>query len=340
MSESPQSKGGQQRAAKLTTEERREIARAAAKARWAKMRDPSRVPEADSQGILQIGDVDLEVYVLDDKRRVISKRAMANALRLQSEGGNAFVRSMSRKGIRSALSENLVQKIENPIFFKPLSGDSADGYEAETLIEVCDALIEARNLGVLHSSQFFLAIQAEIIVRSAAKVGIIALVDEAAGYTDKAKDEYKRLFDGFIRKEFRQWEKEFPDKFFDMIYKMYGLKRQKPDSTRHPQFFGHFIRKYIYYPLANSNGAILEKLEEKNPVVYDSGGRKYKFTQWLTDHVGLPAFRQHLWQVVGIGEASLDKAQFDRGFYRAFPEAVPRKHGDQLDFLDKLIGNT
>jgi len=181
-----------------------------------------------------------------------------------------------------------------------------------------------------------LAIQAEIIIRSAAKVGIVALVDEAAGYVDRAKDEYRKLFDGFIRKEFQQWEKEFPDKFFDMIYKMYGLKRQRPDTTKHPQFFGHFIRKYIYYPLANSNGAILEKLDEKNPVVYDNGGRKYKFTQWLTDHVGLPAFRQHLWQVVGIGEASTNKEQFDRGFYRAFPEAIPRKNSDQLDFYDML----
>jgi hypothetical protein len=57
----------------------------------------------------------------------------------------------------------------------------------------------------------------------------------------------------------------YPDKFFDMIYKLYGLKRKNPDSTKHPQFFGKFIRKYIYYPLANSHGAILEHLEQKNP---------------------------------------------------------------------------
>ncbi|WP_334127761.1 P63C domain-containing protein [Sneathiella sp.] len=331
-----QTLGGEARAKNLTPSERSEIAKAAAAARWSKLRDPNRIPEADSQGTLNIGDVGLEVYVLDDKRRVISKKAMANALRLQSDGGNAFLRTMSRKGVRSVLSPSLVEKIENPIYFRPLTGDSADGYEAETLIEVCDALIEAKNKEKLHTSQYFLAIQAEIIIRSAAKVGIVALVDEAAGYVDRAKDEYRKLFDGFIRKEFQQWEKEFPDKFFDMIYKMYGLKRQRPDTTKHPQFFGHFIRKYIYYPLANSNGAILEKLDEKNPVVYDNGGRKYKFTQWLTDHVGLPAFRQHLWQVVGIGEASTNKEQFDRGFYRAFPEAIPRKNSDQLDFYDML----
>lgn len=328
--------GGHERARRLTTEQRREIAQKAAEVRWARIRDPNRIPEADSDGVLRIGDVDLDVYVLKDRRRVINKKAMARALHLKSEGGNAFMRTMSRKGVRSAVSEKLLEKIENPISFKGLKGDLADGYEAEVLIEVCDALIQARNDEALAPSQKFLAIQAEIIVRSAAKIGIIALIDEATGYTDKTKDEYKRLFDQFIRSEFRQWEQEFPHKFFDIIYRIYGLKRQKPDSTKHPQFFGHFIRRYIYYPLANSNGVILEKLEEKNPVVYDGGGRKYKLFQYLSDHIGINAFRQHLWQVVGMGEAAIDRVQFERGFYRAFPGAIPKKSSDQYDFLGKL----
>jgi hypothetical protein len=179
--------------------------------------------------------------------------------------------------------------------------------------------------------------QAEFIVRSAAKVGIIALVDEATGYSDRSIDEYRKLFDQFVKSELRQWEKEFPDKFFSMIYRLYGLKRQRPDSSRHPQFFSHFIRKFIYFPLANSNGAILEKLEEKNPVVYSGGGRKHKLFQYLSEEIGVNTFRQHLWQVVGIGEASTDKSAFERSFYRAFPEAAPRKNGEQMDFLDLLL---
>ena len=109
------------------------------------------------------------------------------------------MRSMSRKGIRSAFDEKLIQKIENPLYFKPLKGDLADGYDVEDLIEVCDALIEARNRGMLHSRQEFLGRQAEIIVRSAAKLGIIALVDEAVGYVDKRKDEYRQLFGKDVR---------------------------------------------------------------------------------------------------------------------------------------------
>lgn len=332
MSASGPSRGGQERAKRLSAEQRKEIARQAAQARWARIEDPAALPEAESDGKLPIGEIEVEVYRLTDRRRVISKRAMAKVLGLKSEGGSAFMRTMTRKGVRSGLPENLLHRLENPIHFKPLTGDLADGYLAEDLIDVCNGLIAADRAGKLHSSQHFLAIQAEIIVCATAKLGINKLVDEAVGYVSDRKDEYRKLFNKFIADECRQWEKEFPPKFFDALYRLYGLKRVDPTSNKHPQFFGKFIRKYIYHPLASSNGAILEMLEEKNPVVYANGGRKYKLHQWIDKEVGIFAFRQHLWQTVGIAEASKTKAAFDVGFYRAFPEATP--FGHQWGLLD------
>jgi hypothetical protein len=342
--DTPQSQGGKARAARLSSDTRREIAVRAAQARWAKLPDPNEIPRASHQGLLPIGDVEVEVYRLVDGRRLIAKSAMAKALNLKSDGGNAFLRTVTRKGVRSAISESLWSKIDNPIVFKYLGDDSedgqaptADGYEATTLIEVCDALIQARNDDLLAPSQAFLAVQAEIIMRSAAKLGIIALVDAATGYIeDIKKEEYLRLWKEFVSSEFRQWELEFPPQFADMIYKIYGLKRKDPKSFKHPQFFGWFTKRYIYHPLANSKGAILDLLDEANPVVYAGGRRKYRLHQFLTEQVGLPALRQHLWQTIGIGAASRDKTEFDRGFYRAFPEAIPRKNTDQFDFLDQL----
>jgi len=211
--------------------------------------------------------------------------------------------------------------------YKPADGlGVAHGIEAILLPKICNTLLKVRDAKAHHPSQEAIIAQADIIMRGFAEVGIIALVDEATGFIDdKAKDEYRELFRDFIRRECKQWEKEFPDAFFDTIYRLYGLP--KGEKGKHPQFFGKFIRKYIYAPIANSKGAILEQLDEKNPVIYKRGGRRYKLFQFLTDDVGTPAFRAHLWQVVGIGNASRNTGEFDRSFYRAFPQ-----NGKQMEF--------
>ena len=340
MARSIQSKGGEARAKALTTEVRREIAAKAAQARWAKINDPKALPHASLKGPLTIGNVTVQAYRLNDGRRVISKKGMADVFGLKSTGGNAFLRSMTRPGVRSEIDHELWENIENPIYFKIVDPDSgndvggtADGYEAATLIDVCKAIVSAYLNNKLHAKQYFLYARAEIIMRASAKLGITALVDDAVGYRpDVARQEYQKLFKQFILDECRDWEKEFPDKYLDMIYRLYGLKRVNPDSTKAPKFFGKFTRKYVYFPLAHSNGAILAELDKKNPVVYACGGRKYKMFQFIEEQLGLPALRQHIWQVIGIGGVSSNKDQFDRNFYKAFPEAVPVGMNYEIDF--------
>lgn len=336
---SKQSEGGNERAKRLSPEERRAIAIRAAQARWAKIPDPNELPTATHQAPMKIGAVSVDAYRLKDGRRMLSKAAMATVLGLKSEGGSAFMRSMTRPAVRNAL-EDIWDRVENPQHFRSMptdlwpQGQIIDGYEGEVLIDICEVLIDVGRSGKLSKSQEFLAKNAEIIVRSAAKLGIIGLIDEAVGFTDKGRDEYRSLFQQFIREQWAQWHQEFPDQFADMMYKIYGIKRLDPGSTRHPRFFAKFIRKFIYHPLANSRGKILEMLDEKNPVVYANGGRRYKLWQFLSDEVGLPAFRAHLWQVVGIGNASTNINQFSRNFYRAFPEAVPFGHQYGFDLDD------
>lgn len=65
----------------------------------------------------------------------------------------------------------------------------------------------------------------DIIVRALAKVGIIALVDEATGYQEdknRAKDELQKFLNQFLTEEASKWVKIFNDSFFEMIYKMRG----------------------------------------------------------------------------------------------------------------------
>ena len=155
MSDSKQSLGGIARRDALPPEIRKSIAEKAAAARWGKPGSLAEMPEADSQGVLPIGDVTVEVYVLKDRRRLIHKRGMARALGLKSEGGNAFMKTISRRGLGSVISPDLWETIANPIEFQPLNGDPAHGYRAETFIDVCNAIIDANKLGLLARSQLF-----------------------------------------------------------------------------------------------------------------------------------------------------------------------------------------
>jgi hypothetical protein len=147
------SAGGIARAQKLSDERKREIARNAARVGR---------PRATHQGRMALGDLELDCYVLSDGRRVFHKRGMAKALGLKSAGGNAFMKTISRKGVGSNISSKLREKIENPIKFKPLSQEQAHGYEAAVLAEIARAIVDARDSGsqksfLMHSPRWALS---------------------------------------------------------------------------------------------------------------------------------------------------------------------------------------
>jgi hypothetical protein len=316
-------KGGHARAKKLTPNERRQIARKAAIARWAAT-NRSGIPIAEYEGILELvpGFI-LECYVWKQNgkpKRAFHKRGLARNLGMKSGGGNVFMRTINRKGLGSEISTELRQKLDNPLILQKKSGDPIHTYDHTVMIDVCKAIWQAAKMGKLHYSQGFLVKHAEMIIIASAKLGLAALIDEATGYfKDKRKEEYRELWNEFIREQAREYASEFPDQFYDIIYRLYNLRRNPIVKNQHPKFFGGITNKYIYTPLAHSYGALLEILKEKNPVIYKNGGRRYKLFQFLSDVVGLPALRAHMWQIIGIGNASRSKESFDRAFKRAFP---------------------
>ena len=328
-------RGGIARANSLTTDKLRDIAKKGASARW----DDS-IEIAKRAGELQLGEIIIPCAVLEDGTRVLSERAITKAFggkrggshwrRLKENPDGAYLPVFLSAGnikpyIISELRDSLARR---RLYRIKKGGSTAYGIEATLLPKICNVYLKMRDAGnALTVSQIPLSIQADVIMRGLAEVGIVALIDEATGHIEeKHKEEYRELFREFIRKECREWEKEYPNQFFDLLYRLYELP--KPNNGKHPKFFGKFIRKYIYIPLANSNGAILETLDEKNPVIYQNGGRRYKMHQFLSEMIGVPAFRAHLWQVIGIGNSSLTKESFDRGFSRAFP-----KKGDQNELI-------
>ena len=66
---------------------------------------------------------------------------------------------------------------------------------------------------------------AEIIVRASAKVGIIALVDEATGYQKVRRDRDLQLkLQAFIADDMQEWARMFPQDFWYELARLEGIK--------------------------------------------------------------------------------------------------------------------
>lgn len=281
-----------------------------------------KTPEATHRGILPLGGMQLDVYVLEDGRRVFAKRGMARALGLKSEGGNAFLKTLGRKNVGSEITEELREKLDNPIVFNIAGADPGHGYEAEVLVEVSKAVARADEAGKLLESQKTMAAQAKAIVSALAKVGIAALIDEATGYqTERSPDALRLLVQAYIEKEQREWEKEFPDDFYLTLNKVYGSDPYIARASgalviNKPQHFGNFTNKYVYGPL--EDGEVLKELQRLNPRIAATGSRKDKLHQFLTKGYGLEKVREQRQEVLTMLKLSDDIDDFKRLYEKRF----------------------
>ena len=283
---------------------------------------------ATHRGILPIGGLQLECYVLEDGRRVFAKRGMARALGLKSEGGNALLKTLSGKKLGSEIDEELRKNLENPILFDISGADPGHGFEAETLVDVCKAVVRADDAGKLLASQKPMANQAKAIINALAKVGIAALVDEATGYqTERGPDALRLLVQAYIEKEQREWEKEFPDDFYLTLNKVYGsdpyiAKASGAMVINKPQHFGNFTNKYIYGPL--EDGEVLKELQRLNPKIKATGTRKEKLHQFLSKGYGLEKLREQRQEVLTMLKLSDNIDDFKRLYEKRFGSTDPQ----------------
>lgn len=116
------------------------------------------------------------------------------------------------------VDNDILSRIENPIKFTQKGGRDnvldAYGYEVTILIDICSAVIDANRAGDFNDTT--IVRNADIIIRSVAKVGIIALVDEVTGYNkdkSRAKDELQQFLNKFINREMSKWIRTFDDDF-------------------------------------------------------------------------------------------------------------------------------
>lgn len=297
-------KAARMRAEILPPERRTEIARRAAEARWGGK--PAQATHGSEDHPLVIGDIKLPCYVLENDTRVLTQGGFTGALGMARGGSmiagmNRLQLFVSRKGINSYFSNDLVERIANPISFITPSGVRAHGFEATLLADVCEGVLKAREAGVLQTQQLGIAAKCEILVRGFARVGIIALVDEATGYQkDRARDALAKILEQFIAKELQPYIRLFPAEFYENLYRLRGLEFPE-DTAKRPQYFGHLTNDIIYARLAPG---VLEELKRVVPHRESGKGRKYPFTRRLTEEIGHPKLREHLVSVTTIMKLS------------------------------------
>lgn len=311
-------KGGVARAAALTAERRSEIARNAVAARWHR-----EIPRATHTGILIIGDAEIPCYVLENGERVLSTRGIMKSLRRTWRGrkyaGTELPVFLEANNLKPFLPKEL-GPVLSPKVFRTDTGVIGEGFSAEILPIVCETYLAARDADKLTLPQLGVAKQCEILARGLARVGVIALVDEATGYQEvRDKIALQAILDAYLRKELAAWAKRFPDEFYEHIFRLRGWK-WKGRSKNPPQVVASYTKDIVYARLAPQ---ILEELERRNPI--DGGRRKGAHHQLLTDDVGHPALAQHLHAVVTLMRVSKNWNQFKLMLDVAHP-----KRGDTL----------
>lgn len=330
-------RGGIARAEKLSPEERSKAARHAALARW--NQDLTEAVCGSPDQPLRIGDIEIECYVLDDGTRVLTQASFLEALgrhrkaNVRREGGEEPMPAILQgKAIYPYISQEVREK-SRPITFRPPSGGRASGYNAELLPVVCEIYLQARDAGKLPKNQEHVAKQADILIRGLARVGIIALVDEATGYQElRARNALSKILEAFIAKELQAWVRTFPDDFYGELFRLRGL--DYPQATvQRPQYFGHLTNDIVYKRLAPG---VLEELKKVTP--RDEKGRaRHKYFQRLTTNVGYPKLREHLGSVVTLMKLSRDWQDFAMKLDQIHPRVG---HTLPLPFDDEPMADT
>lgn len=319
-------KAAKARAKSLSPERRAEIAKKAAKSRWDEPILMATHGSVDHP--LQIGDISIPCYVLEDGKRVLSLGGMVQALGMSigsasGRQGDRLYQFATGKNISPFISSDMLSRMSKPVRFQaPSGGTPASGYEATILADLCDAVLAARAAGALRSDQLHIAKQCEILVRGFARVGIIALVDEATGYQkERAKDALATILEAFIAKELQPWIRTFPTDFYQEMFRLRGLPF--PSTTvRRPQYFGVLTNNVVYDRLAPGVREELQKGVPRN----EAGRPTAKYFQKLTQNTGYPKLRELLGSVVTLMKLSNNWNDFMDKLNRLHPkygETIP-----------------
>lgn len=270
------------------------------------------------EGTLDLGGFTLPCYVLKNGTRVLSGRGMQDALKMvdsiegQQTAGTRLSRYLEQKTLKPFIFNN-----KEADHFKPIicykGEQKINGYEASILIDICDGFLEARKNIQLSPRQSIIAEQCEILVRSFAKVGLIALIDEATGYQhERELDELQKILKAYISEELLPWQKRFPDIYYKELFRLNGWDYSVKGIKQRPSVIGRWTNTLIYEQLPKG---VLEELKKKTPTS-EKGNKTARYHQHLTPDLGEPNLTAQINQVITIFQLSDNMKQVWSNFNR------------------------
>lgn len=272
--------------------------------------------ECTHKGDLIIGEKSIACAVLSNGKRIITQTALFDAFERPRKGEKRIEGLPSIVGAKNLIpyvGDELRAKSE-PIHYYLQNGKVTSGYDAELIPLICELYLQAGDDGVLLESQEKMVIQAGILIRALAKVGITALIDEATGYQyERENNALQEILKAYIAEDFLKWQARFPRKYYKELYRLYDWDYD-PMSMKHTQYLGKFTNEYVYQHLPEG---VLNELRVKNPK-NSSGNRIKKHHQFLTGDIGIPHLEKHITKLITVMELSDSIDQFKENFNRVF----------------------
>jgi hypothetical protein len=319
-----QSMGGNARAKALSTEDRKAIAKKAANARWS-----SDLPQAEYEGEFDLGGKSIACAVLPNGKRIITQATFLRTLgRSRSPKAGTGILStvdglpffLQANALKPFIDEDLSMST-TPIFYMGKDGQKQMGYDAELLPKVAEVYLKFRDSEFTKTKRIpgnyeHIIKACDILTRGLARIGIIALIDEATGYQrDRAKDALQKILEQFIAKELRPWVYTFPSEFYEHLFRLRELKFPT-DTVKKPSYFGHLTNDIIYARLAPN---VLDEIKKQTPRD-DHGRHKHQLHRRLTTDLGHPKLRELLASVVTLMKISNSWTEFKKHLDKVHPK--------------------
>lgn len=339
-------RGGLARAAKLSSDQRSEIARNAATKRWEATQKAAdsmpRVLESFKSKITVAGMLIPCAVVMGPEgiQRVLSETGVTNAVlgdrsgasKRKKEAGALLPIFVAPRQLEPFITKDILDGPLKPIDY--LDGDRVvRGYDTSVLTAVCNVWLEARAKGALQAQQLDKAMQAEILMRALADTAVVALVDEATGYQAvRPQNALQSYLELVIRRELAVWARKFPDEFYENIYKLKGWTWPGMSKNRY-SVVANYTTNLIYDRLGPG---ITEELINKTPM-NEKGYRSNRLHQWLTEDVGDPMLATHLHSILMFQRLAIANGYGWKRFLHMVDQVLPRR-GNTLELPLEFTG--